>query len=259
MNRFREASGWLALFLAFSVVIVQLIGAIVDVPDHRHAALGLVLLLSCLWNRVLERSPPRRGGIALMALGAVVQLIGIASGSWSIARLGLPIAVVGLALHFGRPPLTTAALSVWLLPLPHGVLSLLGRLGLETHVAGLATGILNTLGAQLSVVGSAIRTPEALLNLVPRDGGWLLMYVLAGLGWYSAARSGLTLRAAAARAARWAACGIPLQVIAMLLAVGALALGWPRLGREWLSQGAWIATAVVGLALEEFRHRRDRA
>ena len=85
------------------------------------------------------------------------------------------------------------------------------------------------------------------------------MYVLAGLGWYSAARSGLSLRAAAARAARWAACGIPLQAIAMLLAVGALALGWPKLGRGWLNQGTWIATAVIGLALVEIRQRRDRA
>jgi hypothetical protein len=194
----------------------------------------------------------------LLALGAIVQLIGIASGSWSLARIGFPVAVIGLALRFGRPPLTTAVLSVWLLPLPQSVLSLLGRLGLDTHIAGLATGLLNALGAQLNLVGSAIRTPEAQLDLLPRDGGWLLMYVLAGLGWYSAARSGLTLRAAATRAARWAVCGIPLQVIAVLLAVGALALGWPKLARGWLDQGAWIATAVVGLALEEFRHSRDR-
>ena len=258
MNRRLEASGWLALFLAFSVVIVQLAGAIVDVSFHRHAALGLVLLLLCLWAGDLERSTPRPGGIALLALGAVVQIIGIASGSWSAARIGLPIAVIGLALRFGWPPLTTAALSVWLLPLPQGVLSLVSPLGLHTHIARLATGLLNALGAQLTMVGPTIRTPVAQLDLLSRDGGWLLMYVLAGLGWYSAARSGLSLRAAAARAARWAACGIPLQAIALLLAVSALALGWPKLGRGWLDQGAWIATAVVGLAFVEFRQRRDR-
>ena len=85
------------------------------------------------------------------------------------------------------------------------------------------------------------------------------MYVLAGLGWYSAARSSLSFPAALSRATLWAVWGIPLQALAILGAAAVLWLGDAKLARAWLEHGAWLVTAVVGLAIAERRHRRSEA
>ncbi len=118
----------------------------------------------------------------------------------------------GLALRFGRPPLTTAVLSLWALPLPGTVLLLLKPLSIHRHLVDLATGLLTSLGASLSVVGAAIHAPDGLLPVTHRSG-WVLVYVLAGLGWYSAVRASPSFRAALARAALWAVWAIPLKAL----------------------------------------------
>ena len=135
---------------------------------------------------------------------------------------------------------------------------LLRPLSIHGQLAELATGLLTSLGAPLSVVGRAIHAPVGLLPVTHRPG-WVLVYVLAGLGWYSAARSRLSIRGAVARAALWAAWAIPLQALAILGAASVLWLGDAKLARGWLDQGAWLVTAAVGLAVAERRHRSETA
>lgn len=255
-TRYLELSGWIGLLVAFSPVIAQLATVIVTLPEHRHAALGWLLFVLALRHGNSARAAPRPYGLGLIALGALLEVLGIAGGSWAVARLGLPLAVCGLALRFGRPPLTTAALSLWALPLPGTVASLLKPLSIHRHLADLATGLLTPLGAPLTVVGRAIHTPDGILDVTSRPG-WVLVYILAGLGWYSAARSGLSLPGALARAALWAVWAIPLQALAILGAAGVLWLGEAKLARAWLGHGAGLVTAAVGLAIAERRHRSE--
>ena len=51
-------------------------------------------------------------------------VLGILVDAWSIARLGLPLAVIGAARTTGWPALLVALMSLWLVPLPNSILAL---------------------------------------------------------------------------------------------------------------------------------------
>jgi hypothetical protein len=114
-------------------VIVDMAENLMAEPVDRHTLVA-GLLLSLCWRRSLTDGQGGRDGALWLALGVALEFLGIAAGSWSIARLGLPIGVLGLARLLGAPGLRVAMLSVWLIPIPFFLIS-----AGTPHVEGILT------------------------------------------------------------------------------------------------------------------------
>ena len=116
---------WVALGCAFGPVLVQLADAIPEVPFGWSVLLAPVLMCAAALRCERKTQPgerktqPRRSWApVLLIAGLLVELAGLAGGSPGIARLGLPISVVGLSLWTGAPRLMTALLVLWAIPIP---------------------------------------------------------------------------------------------------------------------------------------------
>jgi hypothetical protein len=44
---------------------------------------------------------------------------------------------------------------------------------------------------------------------------------------------------------------LPMQTLALVLAVGLLAVGWPQAAAAWLHSGLWLVVAAAGFAWAE--------
>jgi hypothetical protein len=175
-----------------------------------------------------------------------MEVLGILAGSWSIARLGLPVAALGLARWRGSPRSAAIALLFFAIPLPD-TLVLLSSPSLETAVTQLAGAALRALGAPVEAIGFTLVAAAGRIELGPAEAGLTLAVAFAALGWYSAARRGEGVGPAALRAACAAWLAIPVQWLVVLTAGGLLAAGLPDLGELWLRQVSWIAASLLAL------------
>jgi hypothetical protein len=239
---------WLALCVAFSPVVADLAGNLVHAREDRCTLLALLLLGLALRGARRRGSPrPLLGGFAVAA-GIALELTGIVTGSWSIARLGLPVAVLGLGGLLGSPPLRVLALAFWMVPLPDSLL-LLASPGLEVAAAGLTAALLAPLGVPISAVGFALEGAGGRVEVEPAHAGFVLAHVLSALGWFSAVRGGGSVARAAGRALAGGAAALPAQ-LAVLLSTGLLlAIGFGEAAEMWLHQASWLLFAAGGLAL----------
>jgi hypothetical protein len=197
-------------------------------------------------------------GYLWLLAGVLIELAAIRADVVRMARPGLALAVIGLCRAFGLASVRGSALAFWLIPVPSMILALVSP-GLELFWARFALGPLGVLGAEMSLDGTRVLAATGTLELAPSDGGLTLLALLSGLGWYAALRAGCEAPAAARRALAWAAGAIPLQMVAMLLALGALAGGSPELARLMLDSVVWGVTAAVALAWIELRLWRTRS
>jgi hypothetical protein len=185
----------------------------------------------------------------------LIELAGLAGGSPGIARLGLPISVVGLSLWTGVPRLMTALLALWVVPIP-GTLYGLTTPNLESAYARFGAAMIGALGADISASGPLIRSGAERLELDPYHSGIHLIVVIAELSWYAAVRKGLSPMVALVRTAGAALLAIPLQLFAVWAAVLLLVAGAPEVANFWLDHGLWLLTAVLGVVLIETRCAR---
>ena len=88
---------WLALGVAFSPVLVNLARSVGEYPEQRVTLLAPVLLLLAIRRSGPGRPAGRWDGAVAIAVGVALEMLGIFTRSWSIARLGLPVAALGLA------------------------------------------------------------------------------------------------------------------------------------------------------------------
>ena len=248
-----RALPWLALGFAFGPVLSQFAAELPDIPFGFSAALSPVLLLLAFRGPEVGVMRRRLAG-ALIAGGLLAELVGIAGGSWSVARLGLPASILGLALWTGAPGPKTAALALWLVPIPTA-LFLLTSPGVESALAQLGVGTFALLGAQVHASGPLIRVAGGHLELTPFHSGLHLAWVGAALAWYASIRGGATFARGAVRAVRGALLALPLQVVAVWVALALLVSGRAGLASGWLDHGAWLAMAVVGLSWIESASR----
>lgn len=237
---------WLALLAAFSPVLVDLARNLAEDPKVRVTLLAPLLLLLALRERPAEAAPSQRDGAVAIAIGVALEMLGIATRSWSIARLGLPVAALGLARWMGRPPGVSMALLFFAIPLPDSVVSLPSP-ALEAALARAAAAILRVPGASVEAIGLSLVAPAGRIDLLPVDGGASLAVALGALGWYSAARVGAGVGLAVLRAALACLLAMPLQLLALLVTGVLLAVGLRDAGELWLRQGAWIALGGLGL------------
>lgn len=249
---------WIALGAAFSPVLVDLARNLAADPRDLYTLLSPLLIGLVLVRGAGRRERGRfRGGLPLVGLGLALEVLGIVAASWSIARLGLPVAAFGLARATGCSG-RVAALSFAAIPLPAFVLAT-GSPRIEGGLAEIGTSLLAGAGLALSARGPLVCHGADCLELLSSDAGLVTAVMLAQLGWYSALREAGDLPEAALRAVRWLPWVLVVQPVAVLIALLATAVGLPDLGRAWLSYGVVALLAAGGIYAVERTQRTPRS
>jgi hypothetical protein len=248
-----ERAAWLALAVSFSPVLVDAVRSVTRDPTDAYAP--AVLVLVALATRGAARGPARRGSALLLALGLGLEIVGIAGGTWSLARVGLPLAICGLAARFGLPPAPVAALAFFAVPLPDSVAGIFA----EPVAAALARGSA-ALVPGVEATGPLLRAPGGArtLDLGAHAGLLVLAHELAAVGWYRAVERGAGLREAVRRAA-WATLLAPLLALVAAFAAALLMLAdRPHHATRALPAVVAIAPPVLAALYTRLR-RNDRA
>lgn len=249
----RESAGSLlrvlALGAAFSPVLVGLKQSAVEDPGHRSVLLAPLLIGSLLLHGSAPDGTPirPRAGLALLAAGIVLELVGLALGISVVARLGLPLAFCGLALRSGRPNSRIALLAFGLVPIPDFVKLLSSPLA-EIGFAEALARVGSLLGAEIEARGPILVSKGQSLALVPSDAGLVTAALLAEWGAYRAIRSGADLVGIGIGALRGALGALIVQPLLGGAAAGLLVLGFPDLARSFLYHGLVLGLAVLVLA-----------
>jgi hypothetical protein len=251
-DRRRDPLLWIALGVAFSPALVDLVTSL-GATDRWWGVVWAPLLLAAALLRVPARpSPPRRDGLVGLALGALLECVGLLGGSGTLARLGLPVAVTGLARWLGRPSLGVAALAFFAVPPPTSFGSALTPAP-ESALARAAAWVVTACGGELAANGPLLHTPTHRLELFSSDTGLAVAVELAAFGWYSALRQAAAAPAPALRAVAWSALVVVVQPAAVGVAVALLLAGAPRLARGWLDWGLVAVTALFAFTAIERR------
>lgn len=251
-----RALSWLALAIAFSPVLAELAGSLVDDPVSRPVLVVPLLLLWCRLAGVRFAGRRSRDGGLWLAGGLALEMLGLAGGSASLARLGLPLAVLGLARLNGWPAARLAALAFGLVPVPHTVFSFTTP-GLEAAWLRAAGAVLSGLGLDVEIAGTAARVGRGELQLFGPDGGFLLAAPLAWVGWASGLVRGAPSRVLPLWAGSFAAAGVLLQPVAVCAALLLLWAGSAEAARAWLWSGAWPTATLAAILYISARNGRN--
>jgi hypothetical protein len=245
---------WLAVGLAFSPVLVDLAHHLAVEPWARYSLIFPPLLV---WCASRERVTPQaaRDGFWWLGLAILLELLAVGGGVTRLARPGLPLAAIGICRAYGLVSARTALLALWAIPIPH-LVSAFASPGLERTLLGIGVVAANALGGNVDVLGSRALVSGGELAVAPFDGGLPLAAMLSGLGWYASLRCETGLSAAVRRALTWGALAIPIQALAVLIAVGALTVGAGGAGRLFLTHGLWLTVAALGLFWAESLRRQ---
>ena len=239
---------WPALLVAFSPVVLELFRHLGAEPWARYVLIFAPLLtIAIVTSR--DRVQPSSRGYVLLALAIVFEFFALRGNLARFARPTFALGTIGLCQVHGLAPIRTAALALWLTPVPSFVMS---GLGLQTALLGVAIPLARLFGAELSLEESTVIAPSGALEVMPSDGGLPLAALFSGLAWYASVRAGASLPATAVRAVSWSAIAVPLQTVVML---GALATGSPGAARSILDHVGVVA-AMAGFAWIELRLRR---
>lgn len=237
---------WAGLLVAFSPVCLDLAESWWRTGEERLSLIGPVLLAVGVWARAPDPArEPRRDGAVAVGAGALLELLGVAAGAWSLARAGLPIAVLGMARMKGRPPLAVAALSLFAVPLP-GTLVSLASPELPTLFARAAAGAWRVVGGEVAATGQTLLAPQG--HVAVYDTGLRLAAAFAGAGWLSAVLDRASLLRALPRVAGFALAGLLVQALGVAIAAGLLDAGRPAWAERWLVAGLPLC-AVAGALL----------
>ena len=238
---------WLALLAGFSPVLVAFVRQEAwSAPSSTLAA--PILIAICLWLGADTIERPRTGGAALIATGLLLELVGIALEIWTIAWLGFPVAVIGLALWLGRPSWRIAALALGLVAIPESI-RLAASPGPESALLSGVCAAWHALGVDLACIGPVARFADRRLELQPADVGWTLAPLLAQLGWFRAVIDGASGPRALRGALACAAAVVVVQPLSIGLALGLLIVSSEGVASAWLSHGVWIVCTIVALAV----------
>lgn len=245
-------AAWIALLFAFSPVLVDLARNLAAHPEDRVTLIAPLLFFTALRRSSAPDLGASWDGIGAIALGLGLELLGILTGSPSVARLGLPIACLGLARISGRPPIAVIALLFFAIPPPYSVVALASPT-LETALAHGASFIVSTVGAPVVAVGSTVHGPSGSLVLYATDSGASLAFGFAGVGWYATLHAWPGFARAALRAALAAALALPAQLLVVTLTTALLGMGLRSTARFWLREGAWLVAILAAFAVVELR------
>jgi exosortase len=175
--------GSAAICLLVAAVYYQVLGKLVtdwwQIPDFSHGFLVPVFAGYLVWEkrRVLQRTTiaPAWSGIALIALGLVVLLLGVYGSELFLSRISLVILLAGLVLCFGGWQLLKElqfALAVLLLaiPLPEIVFSQI-TFPLQILASKMASDLLPLFGVPVLREGNVIHLPVMNLEVAEACSG----------------------------------------------------------------------------------------
>jgi len=174
----------------------------------------------------------------MLVLGSVAQVVGIAGGSWSIARWGLPVAMLGASLITGRPGVGVTALAFALIPAP-GFVRTMGSPEIESLLGAVSARLLGLAGLMIEASGPLLRCDGLSLELRGTDSGITTAIVLAEMGWYSAILKAHSVARGLTRAIGFGLLAVVVQPVLVLACVATLPLGFPEWGRFALTHGIW--------------------
>lgn len=231
----------IGLIVGLSPALAEWSWRIADEPATAYV-LAFPILLLIAGRSVPATEPDLRGGLWWILAAAAVQVLAFGGGIDRGARLALPLGVIGFLRFTGTASLAPACLALFLVPVPSVIASLAP---LETIWRVFAEGLLGP-------VGPALR-------LDAWDSGVRLVAMFAGLGWYADARAGASWSGALRRASQLAMLGLPVQLGAVILAVGITRLGAPGAARLFLTHGVWLLCAGGTVAAIELGRRQEVA
>jgi hypothetical protein len=237
-----------ALVAGFSPALAVFARGFADGTSPASTLLAPVLIAICLRRRIAPAEAPRAAGVALIGVGLLLELAGIALDAWTIEWLGFPIAFVGLALWLGRPSWRVAVLAFGLVPVPVSLEAAFTPAPEAALLSGACAGW-RAVGIALSCVGPVAHEGVRTLELRFQDAGFALAWVLAQLGWFVAVCRGADAARALRSALAGAAGALVVQPLAIAVAVGLFVAGSAPAARAWLSPGVWIACAAGALWL----------
>lgn len=236
---------WLALGFALSPALVELLRHWANEPWARGSATFVPLFAAAaLADRSWRR--PRRGGWLLVASALLLVLAIFAGGFARVGRLGIPLAVLGMARALGHPSLAIAAITCFVIPIPFGLTTIFSP-GLESAAAHVAHAVAQVCGADWAVSGSTVATAGGSLALAGPDMGLPLAQLLAGLGFCAAVAARDSLSRGLLRMVRWALWAVPAQGLALFGGVVCLALAGADLARAFLDVVPTCAVAAIGV------------
>lgn len=256
----RTAVGWIwvAAAIAFSPAFFEVARQTVEFPQKTTPLLAALLLVVSAWRESARERPGRSGAMGLLAVAAALELLGVLGGAATLARASLPLALVGIARLLGRPPLRIALISLWLVPIPVSLVVLV-QMPLDEAAARFVAWVAGLLGGAANSVGPLVRVGEQSFELSAATAAVHLAWLLALLGWYSAALRGQELARAALAALKSVLLVLVLQPLLLLLT--ALTLVWlgPPAAGALLDPVFPLVVALGGVLLAERGRAQARA
>lgn len=262
-SAFRFTLLWLALLGAMSPTLIALAKHQLASPWAHYCLLFPLLLLALALKE--ENCHQRLElGYALIFSGLVLTLLPSLAGAELIrfARLGVPIAIIGLALLLGRPSLPVSLLALWMIPLPSALLKSAAPF-LNNASLTLASFPLKLIAPDATVIESTYQTAAGTLALSAGQNGLSLLALLTGLGWF-AGLVGLQKHQKPANFPAllccmliWGTWAIPIQIGALFLACSLTLAGASSLCNAWLNHGLWISVVVLSLAFIKRNEERS--
>ncbi|MCH2187890.1 exosortase/archaeosortase family protein [Myxococcota bacterium] len=240
-----EWLGWITLAIGFSPVLLEW-WAYAWAPDTRLFPL-LVPFALIYWARSISKpmTPRPALGTVLIGIGLVLELFGILAETWTVARLGAPLGVIGMAIWLGRPSPRLLGLLFFAVPIPVFVVDLttpqLESFYAKTAIIGLREG----LGLDLTSSGPLIQSGDQILELTAPDSGLsTALILLAGIWTLGFVRDWSTRQSIFWGAA--VVCAVPLlQVLAVAIACLLVVSGPAEWATAWLRWGFQL-TLVTG-------------
>lgn len=241
---------WAALAVAFSPALADLASAASDVPANATIVFAAALsVVAALRDRAA--GPARRGaGVALLAVASGFEILGILGGTAAATRVSVPLAILGGSQLLGRPSLVAALLTLWLVPIPIGLLEMV-RAPLEHAAAEVVAVSVRTLGAGAEAVGPMVRSANGTLEMSGRHGGVHLAHLFSMIGWFGATVRHESLAAAVRRAGLGALLAFPVQLAALALAGVLLHSSGPETALGLLDQIVPGVSLILGVAWAE--------
>ncbi len=251
---------WIAAGVAFSPALAEIAAQTVSNPRTTTPVIAGALLLVAATRSRSHEAPERAVALGLLAAAAGLELFGILGGSSTFARVSVPVAVVALSRLLGHPPLATALLSLWLVPIPVSLLEPL-REPFENGAAMFVAAVASLASPDASAVGPLVRAGGRSFELHAPDAGIHLAHLLTLVGWYAAVLCGEGIGAAARLAGKAALLTVPLQPVFLTAAAFAFVTLGPWAARGVLDPGLPALVLVTALPWAERRRRakpRDR-
>ncbi len=257
----RGALLWLGLAIAFSPVLINLVEGLRAEPADRYTLLvPLGLALYAMTSRRHATADAESGtrvglGTALLAAGLFVELLGVASASWGIARLGLPIAALGISLRLGAPSFLVVLTVFGAIPLPSFVQHAASP-EVETAIGGALAALFAGVGVAIESRGALLFSQDLRLEMLASDSGLITAAALFLGGWFTGLGPSLDLVRLLRRATLAAALVLAIHPALLVVAATLLVAGSPDAARTLLTHGASIAVAMWML-LAAFRPSGD--